>query len=235
MDMEAFRTHLKRRGKKEHVAETLVGYVERFAAYLLDQRGTDLSRAGVEDLDAYADWIEGRRKGSARKEVRGIGLYYDLIGRQDLASRAWSIREAAIAKTRKVFALKDFRGVDQGHVQALAAAGIVDVEQMVAAGKTPAQRETLSRRTGVPLAAIVEYVKLSDLARVGGLRGVRARLYYDAGVDTIDKLAAWDPEELRAMFIDFVAHTGFDGIAPLPKEARNAVATARKLDRIVEY
>jgi predicted flap endonuclease-1-like 5' DNA nuclease len=235
MDMEEFRTHLKRRGKKEHVAQTLVGYVEQFAGYLREQRGTDLQGAGVGDLEAYADRVEDQRKGSARKVVRGIGLYYDLIGKQDLASCAWSIRETAITKTRKIFALKDFRGVDQASVQALAAEGIVNVEQMVAAGRTPALREALSQRTGVPLAAIVEYVKLSDLARIGGLRSVRVRLYYDAGVDTIDKLAAWDPEELRAMFVDFVARTGFDGIAPLPKETRNAVATARKLDRLVEY
>jgi hypothetical protein len=70
---------------------------------------------------------------------------------------------------------------------------------------------------------------------VGGLRSVRARLYYDAGVDTVEGLAAWDPEELRAMLVDFVARTGFDGIAPLPKEARNAVATAKTLERLVEY
>jgi predicted flap endonuclease-1-like 5' DNA nuclease len=235
MDIEEFKTDLKRRGKKAHVVQTLVGHVEHFAEYLQDQRGTDLQRASVSDLEAYAGWLEDQRKGSARKVVRGIGLYYDLIGRQDLASRAWSIRETAIAKTRKILALKDLRGVNQEYVRALAAAGIVNVEQMVAAGKTPARRQALSRRTGVPLAAIVEYVKLSDLARIRGLRSVRARLYYDAGVDTIDKLAAWDPEELREMLVDFVARTGFDGIAPLPKEVRNAVATARNLPRVVEH
>lgn len=235
MDMEEFKTNLKRRGKKEHVVQTLVGYVEQFAEYLQEQYGTDLQEASVGDLEAYAGWLEDQRKGSAKKVVRGIGLYYGLIGRQDLASCAWSIRETAIVKTRKVLAMKDFRGVDQEYVRALAAEGIVNVEQMVAAGKTPAQRQALSRSTGVPLAAIVEYVKLSDLARIEGLRRVRARLYYDAGVDTIDKLAAWDPEELRAMLVDFVARTGFDGIAPLPKEVRNAIATARKLPRVVEY
>lgn len=235
MDMQAFEQHLRRQGKKAHVAQTLVGHVTQFAQYLREQRGTELQSAGVDDLEAFAGWVEDRRKGSAKKVLRGIGLYCDLIGRQDLAARAWAIREEAIAGTRKVFALKDFRGVDEDHVRKLAVEGIVNVEHMVATGKTPALREALSQKTGVPLEVILEYVKLSDLARVGGLRGVRARLYYDAGVDTIDKLAQWDPEELREMFVDFVERTGFDGIAPLPKEARNAVATARKLPRLVEY
>jgi hypothetical protein len=235
MDVQAFERHLRRQGKKAHVAQTLVGHVTQFAQYLREQRDTELQSASVDDLAAFAGWVEDQRKGSAKKVLRGIGLYCDLIGRQDLAARAWAIREAAIAKTRKVFALKDFRGVDQATIEKLTAEGIVNVKHMVAAGKTPALREALSQKTGIPLEAILEYVKLSDLARVGGLRSVRARLYYDAGVDTIDKLAAWDPEEMRDMFVDFVERTGFDGIAPLPKEARNAVATARKLPRLVEY
>jgi hypothetical protein len=67
------------------------------------------------------------------------------------------------------------------------------------------------------------------------VKSVRARLYYDAGVDTVEKMAEWDPEELREMLIAFVEQTGFDGVAPLPKEARNTVETARKLPKIVEY
>ena len=56
---------------------------------------------------------------------------------------------------------------------------------------------------------ILEYLKLSDLPRLRGLKGVRARLCYDAGSDTLDKLSSWDPEESRPMLIDFVRRTGF--------------------------
>jgi hypothetical protein len=78
-------------------------------------------------------------------------------------------------------------------------------------------------------------VKLSDLARIPGLKNIRARLYYEAGVDSIKKLAVWDPEELRAMLVDFVEETGFEGIAPWPKEASSAVKTAKKLPEMVDY
>jgi len=93
----------------------------------------------------------------------------------------------------------------------------------------------LAEQTRVPLDAILEFVKLSDLARIAGLKSIRARLYHDAGADTIEKLAQWDPEELGAMLAAFVERTGFDGIAPLPKEARHAVENAQKLPKIVEY
>jgi len=78
-------------------------------------------------------------------------------------------------------------------------------------------------------------VKLSDLARITGVKGIRARLYYDAGVDTVEKMAKWDAEKLREMLVSFVERTRFDGIAPLPKEAEFTVKTAKKLPKVVEY
>jgi hypothetical protein len=70
---------------------------------------------------------------------------------------------------------------------------------------------------------------------VGGLRAVRARLYYDAGLDTPDKFTQWEPEALRRMLAEFVGRTGFDGIAPPPKELRNTITTARRLPEAVQY
>ena len=78
-------------------------------------------------------------------------------------------------------------------------------------------------------------VKLSDLSRLGAVNSVRARLYYDAGLDTPARFTPWVPEALRLMLLEFVERTGFDGIAPLPKELRNAIATARQLPDAVQY
>ena len=152
-----------------------------------------------------------------------------------MVKTAWQIREQAISKTRRVFQLKEFMGVDESEIQKLADHGIKNVKQMINAGKTPEARAKLSSTTGIPIEVIVEYVKLSDLTRIGALRRVRARLYYDAGLDTIDKIADSDPVALRKHFVDFVNETGFDGIAPLPKELRNAVETAKQIDRLVVY
>lgn len=80
---------------------------------------------------------------------------------------------------------------------------------------------------------ILEVVQLSELARIPGIKGIRARLYHDAGLDTVEKMAAWDPEDLREMVAGFVERKGFDGIGPLPGEARFSSARARRLPRIV--
>jgi hypothetical protein len=235
MDMEAFRKHLKRRGKKDHVVDGLIAQVQRFADFLEEQLGGDLLSATPDDFEAYAEWLEEQKKGQARISIRGIGLYFAFTGRKDLSKTASNIRQTAIAKTRKAFSLKDFRGVNQEQIRKLADEGIVNVKQMIEAGKTPALREALADKTGIPLESILEYVKLSDLARIPGIKTIRARLYFDAGIDTLEKMAASDPEELREMTLDFVERTGFDGIAPLLGELQFSVAKAKELPKLIKY
>lgn len=106
---------------------------------------------------------------------------------------------------------------------------------MIRAGGTTQARLALSEATGVPLERVVEYVKLADISRIGAVKAVRARLYVDAGIDTVDKVAALSPEEFRRAVAEFVERTGFDGIATLPKEAENAVKTARTIERLVVW
>ena len=136
---------------------------------------------------------------------------------------------------RKTLPLKDFVGVQREHVDKLSSLGIRTAEDMLRAGQSPSRRQELSRRTGIPIDAILDFVKLSDLSRIFGVKGIRARLYLDSGVDTVEKMAQWDPKALRAMLVEFVERTGFDGIATLPKEAEFTVAEAKKLPKVVEY
>lgn len=150
-----------------------------------------------------------------------------------MEKHASDLRQARIK--RKPFALHEFRGVNQSYIVKLEAAGIKSVEEMLAAGKTPQSRQALADRTGVPPQSILEFVKLSDLARIPGLKSIRARLYYESGVDTVEKLAGWEPYALQDMLAYYVEKSGFERLAPLPKEVQHAVGTARKLPLIVDY
>lgn len=138
-------------------------------------------------------------------------------------------------KKRNPFKLSEFRGVDLRHIEKLRGFGIKNAEQILGIGKTRDERKTLSEQTGIPEKDILELVRLSDLARLPGVKGIRARLYYDAGVDSVEKMAGWEPEALRIMVTKFVERTGFEGIPPLPKEVSSTIANARKLPKIVEY
>jgi hypothetical protein len=235
MDEQVFSSYLKKLGKKAHVIDNLVDQVRRFEVYLSQERRKDLSGADLQDLQVYAAAVDAANPGRAGIHVRGLAMYLNFTGHPELASYLYSIREAGTAKTRQAFRLQDFQGVNQDHITRLKEAGIANVEEMLEAGKTPEARQHLADQSGVPPDFILELVKLSDLSRLEGVKGIRARLYYDAGVDTLEKLARWEAEELRLMLVDFVRRTGFKGIAPLPKELRSTIAHATKLPKIVKY
>jgi len=229
-----FKRYLRRKGKRNHVAEDLVRRCNVFEEFLLKRGKSSIDDANRNHIQAFYDAIKDRKTGVGN-DLRAIGLYYRFKSRSELSGLASDLREQRISSKRKPFELKEFRGANQEHIMLLGKEGIVDVDQMLENGRTPHDREELSRRTGIPLKSILEYIKLSDLSRLGALKSIRARLYFDAGVDTPDKMATWDPEELRKMLVSYVKRTGFNGIAPLPKEVRNAVETAKQIERIVEY
>jgi hypothetical protein len=234
MNERGFDRFLRRGGRSPSAVARCVRHVQEFEQYLRTHRdGRAPEEADSGDLEQFVNWIECEPKASAKTHLWALGYYFEYTTNEEMRSLAAFMRAQRIKRTP--FPLARFRGVHLEYVDRLASEGIRNVTQMLEAGRTPQDRQTLAEKTGIPLEAILEYVKLSDLARISGTKGIRARLYYDAGVDTLEVLARWDPVELRAMLIDFVERTGFDGIAPLPKEAASAVATAERLQKVVEY
>jgi hypothetical protein len=179
-------------------------------AYLMENQHIGLDVTDRQNLQGYVKTLDPI---DIKKHMRGMALYYQFVGKPSLAKLASNLREQEIAKTRPVFKLRQFLGVSLEEVAKLEALGIVTVEHMLVAGQTPEARMKLSTQTGISLPVILELVKLSDLSRLGAIKSVRARLYYDAGQDTPHKFTQWEPEALRQMLIEFIAPTGFDGTA----------------------
>lgn len=230
---EAFRRFLRRGGRSEGAADRVIRYVKEFERYLKEHCGVRLTDADTADLEAFVAWVEEKPKASAKGHLWGIGYYYDYASNEEMRYLAGVLRAQRIQ--RRSFPLGEFRDIKPEYVEKLAALGIRNVRQMLEAGRTKLGRATLSEEAGLPGDVVLELVKLSDLARIPGVKRVRARLYHDAGVDTVEKLAEWEPESLREMLAEFVDRTGFEGIAPLPAETRFAVAQARSLPKVVEY
>ena len=231
---EGFRDHLKKQGKKGHVIRGLVDSARLFENYL-EKRNKAIHHTTKEDLLDYAASCESEKKGSARIKIRGVALYFGYIGDSKMAATANGIREAGISKDRPLFKLKDFLWVNQAHVSKLKIVGITDISQMIESGKARDARKKLAESTGIATEDILELVKLSNLARLTGVKSIRARLYHDAGLDTWEKIALLDAHKLRDVCTRFVEATSFPGIPPTPKEAAFTVSSAKTLPRIVEW
>jgi hypothetical protein len=240
MDRQAFFTYLRKGGRTEDVADRVIRLVTVYAEFM-EGSGKDLDTAVPKDLEAFTLWAEEKKSElpkhdeiipSPRSYLWAIKYYYRFIGNEEMVSHAGLLREARIK--RKPFPLKDFRGVDPDHAQALKDHKINNINQMLKAGKTPEMRRQLTEKTGVPENAILEFVRLSDLARIQGIKSIRARLYLDAGIDSIEKMASMTKEEILKATRKFIEETYFDGIPPLPGEVEFSINKAKKLPIIVE-
>lgn len=227
-----FRKHLKQMGKKPEVVDGLVKEVHHFEDWLLIYKDKTLDGADANDLQDYAKQLNKRE---IKIFMRALALVFLWMGNDELKKSAQAMREAETAKTRKVFKLRDFQGINPEDIFKLEILGIRNVEDMLQAGKTPLLRKELAKHSGVGLETILELVKLSDISRLEGVKGIRARLYVDAGVDCMEAFDLWEPEPLRIHLEKFVQETGFDGIAPLPKEIESTIHHAAELPRVVDY
>jgi hypothetical protein len=234
MNDEELAQFLKRGGRSDRARQRILQRLSEYEQYLRDERGVGgLEESSAEDLEAFVVWLEREGKTSANTHLWAIKYVYEYTGNEELYDLARILREQRIQ--RKPFGLKGFMDVRPEHVERLAAIGIHNVQQMLQAGRTPEARQQLAADTGLSLETIDELVKLSDLSRIPGIKGIRARLYHDAGVDTVEKMAAWDPQALRAMLVEFVEQAGFEGIAPLPAEIRFSIKRAQALESVVQF
>ena len=234
MDKEGFGLYLKKSGRSPSVVNRCTKFVSEFEDFLQNSRnGTQLVDVQADDLIEFVMMLDSISKTKAKGNLWAIRYYYDYISIEEIRDLAGILREERIK--RKPFSLKDFRGVDPVYINTLAENGIMNIDQMLEAGASLNDRKRIAKSTNIPQSAILEFVKLSDLARIPGIKSVRARLYYDAGIDTVEKLAALEPQELCAIMVEYVAESGFEGIPTLPAEAQYTVDKARKLPKIVEY
>jgi hypothetical protein len=220
MDEAGFSAFLKLNKKDDKVTQRYITAVRHFQEYLADM-GKTLESATPDDI-----------RNGPRGGFLALGMYYEFAGDERLSATA---HEAFSAPHFAAFKLSEFMGIHSETVLILKERGIITAKDMLYAGRTPELRETLSQETGIPADEILELVKLSDQARIGGHRRVRARLFHDAGLDTLDKIAACEPEDVRRILSEYIVRTGFNGIPSTPREAANSVKMARFLPRILEY
>jgi len=230
---DKFRDHLKQLKKPANTINSYINRVKTFESYLMEKNPPKgLDEATREDIEDFA-MVWGREKGlNVYQYLWGVQYYYLYTG--DILLRNTSDEMKEWVQLEK-YRLRDFQNIDKEHVKKLGSIGIRTARQLLERGRTPAERTEFELESGVPLDYIVELVKLSNLARIGGLKKKRARLFFDAGLDTLDKIASKDPNEVIDILSQHIERTGFDGRVSSTSEAEHTVSMAKFLRRIIEY
>jgi predicted flap endonuclease-1-like 5' DNA nuclease len=232
MDETAFEAFLKRGGRSDGTVARVVRYTGEFERFLADA-GRTLDDAEPEHLESFVAAIESEPGTTANIWLWAINYYYEFSEDAVMEHAAVELRADRIK--HRPFRLYRFRGIDPSVVKSLAAVGVTNVDQLLERARTPADRRGLAADAGIPDDVVTELVQLSDLARIVGLKGIRARLYHSAGITTVAQLAGWEIDALVERLASYVASAGFDGIAPVRGEVEHAVTTARKLPSVVEW
>ena len=214
-------------------AATIKGYLNSvydYQEYLQSVRDIPSpDEASLDDLDAFV--VRGMEaRSNIYRDLWGVRMYYASIKAQQMENKCCEWMEFQQNETRK---LSEFPKVDRESVKKLSAIGIKTVNQLLAAGRTKADRIELAERSAAPYADLLELVKLSDLSRLPGVKKVRCRLFYEAGLDCTAKVAPLEAEQVQARLTEYIKETGFEGRAPALVEAQVAVEMSRFLPQLV--
>jgi hypothetical protein len=238
MDQEGFRQFMQKQRRSPGTMESCMGFTQVFEEYLNTHfDGMELNEAQPEHLDAFLAWGEGKFS-SMNSHLWAISRYYEYAGNDQMRRYANQIRSQKIEKRRAKrpsLLLSEIEGIKQEYIAVLANAGITNVKQPLEAGQTYNARLALSEGTGIPYDVIVALVKLADLCRISDIKGMRVRLLFETGYDTIEKIAAQDPGEMRDQIISIKQREKIAARDPTLIETRFWVEQAKKLPRLVEY
>jgi hypothetical protein len=228
--------------KKQHrslgTMDSCVNFTRVFEEYLNAHfNQMDLKEAQPEQLDAFLAWGKGKFS-SMNSHVWAISRYYEYTGNDTMRRYANQIRIQKIEKRRSnrpSLLVRKIEGVKFEYIQMLENAGITNVQQLLKAGNTYNSRLALSGKTGIPYDLIEELVKLADLCRISDIKGMRVRLLFDTGFDTIEKIAAQEPGEMRDQIIKVNQSAKIAARHPTLIETKFWVEQAKKLPKLVEY
>lgn len=218
--------------KSQSTIKRNIEFTKKFEKYLLDDKKKKIEGAIPKDLEDFRVWGERNKLKNIRMHFMSIAAYYEYLHKEQMVLKAKELMGLIKLDTYK---LKNFQGINKDNIEKLNRNGIKTARQILKIGCTKEGRNKLSKITDIPIDTILELVKLSDLARIPGVKKVRARLYYEAGLDTLEKITGCDTEELRKISAEYIKKTSFKGVPPTKKEAEHTVTLAKYLKKYVEY
>jgi hypothetical protein len=131
--------------------------------------------------------------------------------------------------------LKKIPGIAPEYIERLAAIGIKQTKQLFERAKSAKDRAELSGLADVPGEALLELVKMSDLARAGWVGPIFARLIYEAGADTLDELSKRSPEALFERLRAVNEEQKLTKGSFTAKDIASCIEIAKELPKVIEY
>ena len=102
----------------------------------------------------------------------------------------------------KPVSIADFPGIDKSIISKLNKKSIKNTIQLFEQCDTKKKRKALAQEIDTPISKLEELTKLSDLSRIWGVGPIFCRIFYETGIDTIEKVANTEAKQLYDQLID---------------------------------
>ena len=131
--------------------------------------------------------------------------------------------------------LTNIERIGSAYTNQLKDLGISTTDDLLEAGSTRKGRNDLSEQLAISPAVILDWVNLSDLARIRGVGEEYSVLLEAAGVDTVVELARRNPENLHTKILEVNEEENLVRRPPTLSQVQDWVEQAQNLPRKIEY
>ena len=190
----------------------------------ISERFSILESMGIRNLKDLEDTLRTKKKLERFSQASGLPQDYLVILK----------RQMRIYKPNPI-PLKDIPGIVPEYIERLTVIGIKQTKQLFERAKSRQDRAELCRLADVPSDALLELVKLSDLARAGWVGPIFARLIYEAGADTLEELSKRSPEELFERLCAVNEEQKLTKASFIVKDIASCIEIANELPKVIEY
>jgi len=131
--------------------------------------------------------------------------------------------------------IEDVEGIGPMIGKKFRACGVKNTNGLLVAAKTPTQRRTLAKQSGLSTKQVLKFANMVDLYRSSGIGSEFAELLEAAGVNTVRQLALRNPASLAAKLEAVYKTKKLTRRVPNEAAVKKWVAQANTLPRALEY
>jgi hypothetical protein len=220
IDLERF--SLERFKNTLEAGELLPG--RRILKEKIPERFAILESMGIKNLKDLTHALNTKQKVERFSQESGLPNDYLII-----------LRREANRYKPKPANLSGFPEVDPEYIERLAAMGIKHTKHLFDRARASKDRAELSRQARIPLGDLLEIVKLSSLVRVSGVGPVFARMLYEAGIDTLEKLSDSSADQLFERLLAVNEEGEYTKADFSTRDVQYCISMAKELPKAIEY
>jgi hypothetical protein len=190
----------------------------------IDKRFKILNKNGIRNLQNLTNTLKTPKKAKEFAEKSGLPYDYLIILRREVNSY-----------TPKPVNLDKFPRIESEVITKLNAIGIKNTAHLFKRVRTEKDRRELSAETDMNYREIIELTKLTDLSRIKWIGPIFARLFFESGTDTSQKVSDANANLLFKQLVEINAEKGYTKGKFIESDVELCIKVAKMVPKVIEY